>query len=236
MRKTALTLFTAAALILACGCTKPDEPDNGGGNNDPVTNYGYVDLGLPSGTLWATHNIGADNPEDFGSYFAWGETLPKDKYSWNTYLYCNGDYYTLTKYCDNPNYGNNGFTDTLTTLLPEDDAATANWGEDWRMPTISEWVELYENTNQTWTTENTVYGRKFTATNGNSLFLPAAGYRNGSGLYGTVSDGYYWSSTFCTDSPYNAWYIYFLSDEYGTYNLGRYRGRSVRPVRSAPQD
>ena len=94
-----------------------------------TTDYAYVDLGLPSGLLWATCNVGADNPEDYGDYFAWGETQPKDVvYYWSTYPYCNGSYNTLTKYCNNSNYGYNGFTDDLTILLPEDDAATANSG------------------------------------------------------------------------------------------------------------
>ena len=86
----------------------------------------YIDLGLPSGALWATCNVGADNPEDYGDYFAWGETQPKDSYSWDNYLYGSG-YNQLTKYCYDSYYGYNGFADTLTVLLPEDDAVTANW-------------------------------------------------------------------------------------------------------------
>ena len=109
----------------------------------------YVDLGLPSGLLWATCNVGATSPEDYGDYFAWGETQPKDTYEWSTYQYCNGSYNTLTKYCSNSSYGYNGFTDNLTTLLPEDDAATANWGGNWRMPTKEEFQELYNNTTVT---------------------------------------------------------------------------------------
>ena len=142
--------------------------------------HGYVDLGLPSGLLWATCNVGAETAEEYGDYFAWGETQPKDYYYWSTYQYCNGSSSTLTKYCNNSSNGYNGYTDNLTTLLPEDDAATANWGSDWRMPTNEEWQELYNNTTVTWTTRNGVDGRLFTASNGNSLFLPAAGFRNGS--------------------------------------------------------
>ena len=96
--------------------------------------HAYVDLGLPSGLLWATCNLGANNPEDYGDYFAWGETQPKDDFSWTNYQYCMGSFNTLTKYCNNPDIGYNGFIDDLTTLLPEDDAATANWGDEWRMP------------------------------------------------------------------------------------------------------
>ena len=194
--------------------------------------YVYVDLGLPSGLLWATCNVGADNPEDYGDYFAWGETQPKGTYNWSTYQYCNGSYNTLTKYCNNSSYGYNGFTDNLTTLLPEDDAATANWGSDWRMPTQEEWQELFDNTTSTWTTQNGVNGRLFTASNGNSLFLPAAGYRGSSSLYYAGSYGFYWSSSLYTDYPYYAWDSGFGSDHYYVGGNYRYSGRSVRPVRS----
>ena len=189
----------------------------------------YVDLGLPSGLLWATCNVGADNPEDYGDYFAWGETQPKDTYNWSTYQYCNGSYNTLTKYCNNYDYGYNGFTDNLTTLLPEDDAATANWGSDWRMPTKEEWQELYSNTTQTWTTQNGVNGRLFTASNGNSLFLPAAGYRWDGELGSAGSYGIYWSSSLYTDGPDLAVVLYFNS---GGTSVDFYRGYgfSVRPV------
>ncbi len=204
---------------------------NGGGDE-----HAYVDLGLPSGLLWATCNVGADNPEDYGDYFAWGETMPKDTYDWSTYQYCNGSSYTLTKYCSNSNYGYNGFTDNLTTLLPEDAAATANWGNDWRMPTKEEWQELYNNTTVTWTTQNGVNGRLFTASNGNSLFLPAAGYRYISSLDYAGSYGSYWSSSLSTGSPDGAWILYFGSDNYGMNGYGyRDYGLSVRPVRAGSQ-
>ena len=100
-----------------------------------VGNCEYIDLGLPSGTLWATCNVGATAPEDYGDYFAWGETQPKEYYNWSNYQYCNGDFDQLTKYCTDASCGYNGFTDDLTTLLSEDDAATANWGIGWRIPT-----------------------------------------------------------------------------------------------------
>ena len=198
--------------------------------------HAYVDLGLPSGLLWATCNVGADNPEDYGDYFAWGETQPKDFYDWNTYQYCMGSYNTMTKYCSNSSYGYNGFTDNLTTLLPEDDAATANWGGNWRMPTKEEWQELYNNTTVTWTTQNGVNGRRFTASNGNSLFLPAAGYRFDSSLYDTGSIGNFWSSSLYTGYPGYAWYFIFYSGNYYMYNSNRGYGQSVRAVRSARQN
>ena len=207
--------------------TTPDDGCNG---------HEYVDLGLPSGTLWATCNIGATNPEDYGDYFAWGETTTKSDYDWDTYQYCNGSYNTMTKYCTNADYGNNGFVDNQTTLFPEDDAATANWGSGWRMPTKEEWQELYNNTTVIWTTQNGVNGRLFTASNGNSLFLPAAGYRNGSSLYYAVSSGYYWSSSLYTGYPSSAWYFGFSSVNYNVNYDYRYYGFTVRPVCSLRQN
>ena len=192
--------------------------------------HAYVDLGLPSGLLWATCNVGANAPEEYGDYFAWGETTPKDTYNWGTYQYCNGSSSTLTKYCNNSSFGYNGFTDDLTTLLPEDDAATANWGSGWRMPTKAEFEELYNNTTVTWTQQNGVNGRLFTASNGNSLFLPAAGYRYGGSLYDAGSDGYYWSSSFYTENPYYAWRLGFYSGYAWVSGFYRYNGYSLRPV------
>ena len=191
------------------------------------SDHAYVDLCLPSGLLWATCNVGADNPEDYGYYFAWGETQPKDVYNWSTYQYCNGSSNTLTKYTG---------SDGLTTLLPEDDAATTNWGSDWRMPTYEEWQELLDNTTVTWTTQNGVNGQLFTASNGNSLFLPAAGYRSGSSLFDAGSDGFYWSSSLYTVGPDDAWYFYFGSDGFSVYHYYRYCGHSVRGVRSSRQN
>jgi uncharacterized protein (TIGR02145 family) len=201
-----------------------------------TTDHEFVDLGLPSGLLWATCNVGANAPDEYGDYFAWGETQPKDIYNWSTYQYCMGSNNTMTKYCSKSSYGYNGFTDNLTTLLPEDDAATANWGSDWRMPTKEEWQELNQNTTVTWTTQNGVNGRLFTASNGNSLFLPAAGYRSNSSLDYAGSIGYYWSSSLDTDDPYDAWSLDFYSVNCGMYSYYRLYGHSVRPVRSASQN
>ena len=196
--------------------------------------YQYVDLGLPSGLLWATCNIGAEAPEGYGNYYAWGETQPKTTYNWSTYQHCNGSSNTLTKYCNRSSYGYNGFTDNLTTLLPEDDAATANWGEDWRMPTHEEWQELCNNTTCNWTNLNGVIGRLFTAANGNSLFLPVAGNRYGNYLSYLGSVGCYWSSSL-KNYPGDAWSYSFSYESYG-YDSNRSYGRSVRAVRPAPQN
>ena len=200
-------------------------------NDEPA----YVDLGLPSGLLWATCNVGADSPEEYGDYFAWGETQPKDTYDWSNYQYCNGSDNTLTKYCNDSDYGYSGFTDNLTTLLPEDDVATANWGSEWRMPTKEEWQELYQNTTHTWTTQDGVNGRLFTASNGNSIFLPAAGYRSVDELYEADHFSYYWSSSIGTN-PNGAWYFDFDSVYYGVNCNYRDAGQSVRAVRSGTQN
>ena len=205
--------------------------------NHFVDGHDYVDLGLPSGTLWATCNIGATKPEEYGDYFAWGETKPKSIYDWTTYKFVNGGFDKLTKYCNNSDRGNNGFTDNLTSLESGDDAATANWGSDWCMPTKEQWKELLENTTDEWTMQNGVKGRLFTSKkNGKSLFLPAAGYRWGSGLHGDGSDGGYWSSSLYTGNPSRAWGFRFYSYYYIMGSNYRGRGRSVRAVRSARQN
>ena len=206
----------------------------------------YVDLGLPSGTLWATDDVNIDNQ---WGVFAWGETLIQPAsnwygpYNWNSYQYCNNSENTLTKYCNNSNYGYGGFTDPLTVLLPEDDAATINWGSDWRTPTIEEWMELYDNTTKSWTMSGDLV---LTASNGNSLILPSAGFFwDGycSGCYLGDWDpypGYYWSSSLYTDNPSHAWTFSFIIDFRDDYCLGyssherRGAGLSIRAVRSTP--
>ena len=199
----------------------------------------YVDLGLPSGTLWATCNIGATKPEEYGDYYAWGETSTKNVYNWTTYKYANGKYDKLTKYCNGSDYGNNGFTDNLTELQRGDDPATANWGSGWQTPSYEQWKELLANTTNEWTTQNGVKGRLFTSKkNGKSLFLPAAGGRWFDELYFVGSVGIYWSSSLYTGSPHGAWGFLFYSGSYGSLVSygGRGYGRSVRAVRSARQN
>ena len=195
--------------------------------------YGYVDLGLPSGTLWAYTNIGANSPTDYGNYYAWGETEPKETYDWTTYQYCNGSETTLTKYCNDESYGQDGYTDSLTTLEASDDAATVNWGVNWRMPTLVEMQELVDNCDTTWTTQNGINGLLFTSrSNGNSIFLPAAGERSGSSLYNAGFGGCYWSSQLFDTygESYFAMLLFISLDEYFTPYVSRYYGHSVRPV------
>ena len=204
--------------------------NGGGGGGDE---HAYIDLGLPSGLLWATCNVGSNAPEVYGDYFAWGETAPKDVYDWSTYHYCMDSSNTLTKYCNESNYGYNGFTDNLTTLEPSDDVATTNWGSDWRMPTQAEFQELLDNTTVTWTRQNGVNGQLFTAANGNSIFLPAAGFRYGGSLYD--AGGLYWSSSLSTVYTYRARLFDFYSGYYFMSSIDRSCGLSVRPVRSSGQ-
>ena len=189
----------------------------------------WVNLGLS--VRWASCNIGATAPEDYGNYYAWGETETKADYSWATYKYANGAYDKLTKYCNDASYGDDGFTDDKTTLDPEDDAAHVIWGGNWRMPTDAEWTELRNNCTWTWTTQNGVNGYLVTSeVNSNSIFLPAAGYRSDTDLYFADSYGFYRSSSRLEARPDHAWVVCFLSDGVGWGYFSRSYGQSVRPV------
>lgn len=203
-----------------------------------LDNHTWVDLGLPSGALWATCNIGANAPEEFGYYFAWGEIQPKDTYYWDTYKYCNnGNEYMLTKYCDDASFGYNNFTDNLTVLQSSDDAASTNWGDGWRMPTYEEWRELIQNTTHEVTTQHGVNGNLFTATNGNSLFLPYAGARL-DGIHDNhyENNGFYWSSSLGMDFPCSARsFTDSWNDCVMRYSY-RFYGFSIRAVRSMSQN
>ena len=229
-----------AAVFAACEKNEPSDNTNGnsvntdqndgssnsGNNNATDTNgHDYVDLGLS--VKWATCNVGATKPEEYGNYYAWGETEPKTTYSWSTYKWCNGSDDTLTKYNTNGGFGT---VDNKTLLDLSDDAARANWGGAWRMPTDEEWKELRNNCAWTWTTLNGINCYKVTGTNGNFIFLPAAGCRNNDGSYDTDEYGYYWSSSLGTDEPCKACFVYFYSDDVYRGNTYRFFGRSVRPV------
>lgn len=240
------TLEAMAALVLmmvfAMGCNKLEGPNNGGANNvggDSIVDYSgsfnghdYVDLGLPSRTLWATCNVGADVPEEYGDYFAWGETLPKDIYDWKSYKYgrFTHELYELNKYCTDSVYGINGFVDNLELLELVDDAARVCWGEGWRTPTREEWEELFRNTIGTGYTQNGVDGWLITASNGNSIFLPAAGYWWGS-EFNNFGLGIYWSGSLHTNYPNRAWGFYFNPDDsHVCGSSDRNRGQTVRAV------
>lgn len=194
--------------------------------------YEWIDLGLPSGIKWATCNLGALKPEDYGNLYAWGETETKSAYNLSTYKWASGDYNKISKYC--PIYRTSywyedGRPDGKTVLDPEDDAAHMVLGDSWRIPTDAEWTELRTTCTWTWTTENGVNGRKVTGPNGNSIFLPAT--RNEVRPYGR-----YWSSSIREDSPYHAWYVDFGSGYVYRSDYNRYYGISVRPVLGSPSE
>ena len=180
----------------------------------------YVDLGLPSGILWATCNVGADSPEEYGGYYAWGELATKSDYSWSTYRF--GESSPFSKYD----------TDGKTELELVDDVARTEWGGDWKMPTQANLQELIDNTDSVWTTQNGFKGRLFTSTvNGNSIFIPAAGDRYGTAQYGVGTSCYLWSSSLLTDHVHYGVDLNFSS---GNVNMNsdyyRCNGFSVRGV------
>lgn len=230
MKKLFYILCCSLALLFtACEKGEPSDKSNGDGSSSGSgvsKGHAYVDLGLS--VKWATCNVGAESPEDYGDYFAWGETQPKSYYDLSTYKWCEGSYDTITKYCNDSNYGT---VDNKTILELSDDAANANWGGSWRMPTKAEQEELRNKCTWTWEQKNGVNGYTVTGQNGNSIFLPAAGSRYVSSLYDAGSYGYYWSSSLYTYSSNDAFYLSFLSSNAGsTSSSSRYYGRSVRPV------
>lgn len=192
-------------------------------NYDPdgeIAGYGYVDLGLPSGLKWATCNVGATKPEEYGNYYAWGETATKSEYTADN---------SLTYGLGISELQTQGIIDGNSNLMPQHDAARANWGGSWRMPTRDEQKELLNNCTWEWTTQNGVNGCKVTGTNGNSIFLPTAGFRDGSSLGIAGEGGYYWSAT----PDYNggsAYIIFLCSDGQGMFTDSRGYGLTVRPV------
>jgi len=258
------------SLVAFASCSDDDKDspssengENGNGNVSAVSvfksgtenGHDYVDLGLTSGTRWATANVGAKTPQDYGNYYAWGETTTKEVYNWENYKYANGEYDQLTKYCNSSSYGNNGFTDSKTTLDLSDDAAAANWGGKWRMPTVAQQEELLDQCYWVWTESYNgsdvkgyiVYKAKTSSDKGVKIyegetpsssyklsdahiFLPAAGCRFGGDLRSAGSDGGCWSSSLSTGVPSSAWYVFFSSDGVYNYYGVRYIGWSVRAV------
>ena len=230
MKKTA-KLFFIAILLLTCVHVSAQKK------------HKYVDLGLPSGTMWATCNLGANNPEDYGDYLAWGENTPKAKYNWSNYKFCKGSNKTLTRNCNNPKFGYNGFIDNYYGLNGGDDPACHNWGLGWHIPSIEHWEELYNNTTSTWTCRNGVYGMLFTGRNGKSIFLPAAGYRTDGELNLAGSNCVYWSDAILSwysrdkqdygrfdNTPSRAMLVGFKSDRFYQGNDERCYGLPVRPI------
>ena len=185
-----------------------------GGSSDPGEEV--VDLGLPSGLQWRSMNVGASKPEDYGDYFAWGETSPKASYTNSNYKYRSSDIY------------GDGIGKKGTVLIPEDDAATVNVGSDWRTPKFSEWKELKEKCTWTWTTRNGVKGMQVTGPSGKSIFLPAGGCYGSSVTY-RGTQGHYWSASYGSD----IWAedVEFMSTDVNYGLVDRCIGRSIRPVK-----
>ena len=202
------------------------------GNADAQQKHEYVDLGLPSGTLWATCNVGAANPWDYGDYFAWGEIETKTYYEWAYYKYANGNWNKLTLYCNKYSSGNKYFHDTRTTLEKFDDVAYINWGSDWCMPTQMQCQELKDKCSWTWTSRNNKNGYEVKGPNGNTIFLPAGGNYFGKENEHVGEYGSYWLSSIDTISPHNAHILWFTSTDISGSEHPRFKGLSVRPVRN----
>ena len=182
------------------------------GEEDNIINgYEYVDLALPSGLKWAVHNVGASAAEDYGDYYAWGEIETKDSYTQqNSVTY--------------------GMPMEDISGDPQYDVARALWGETWRLPTRDEQKELLDNCTWEWTSQNGVNGYLVTGSNGNSIFLPAAGYKENSSHTEVGEYGYYWSSTPQSNSNLGAYYLYMSSSSKLSYYYARVAGQSVRAV------
>ena len=235
---------TDAAFALAQIIQKLEELKGsiGGGGTTPSP-VEYVDLGLPSGLKWAKCNLGASKPSDYGDWYAWGEIEVKNKWAiWEFYKWMQAgqsDWKYITKYtiADGETgaiwYDSSGnfIGDNKTVLDAADDAATANLGSPWRMPTADEFKELIDNCTWIWTTQDGVEGYQVDGPNGNAIFLPIAGYYEGSVLKEAGSQGRYWLSSLYSLESYNAGYLFFDSGDYGRLYYYRYCGFSVRPVR-----
>ena len=234
---------TSAAAALAQIIQKLEDLKGsiGGGGTTPSP-VDYVDLGLPSGLKWAKCNLGASKPSDYGDYYAWGETAPKADFTWDTYKWMQAGhshwrYITKYTFADGQTggiwYDSAGafIGDNKTVLDAADDAATANLGSPWRMPTKVEIAELITKCTWTWTTQDGVNGYQVDGPNGNAIFLPAAGYRKVSGLKYAGSQGYCWSSSLSTTESNCAYSLDLHSDRYLIARTYRYFGYTVRPVR-----
>lgn len=231
MKKILLFLVSITLTFVFISCGDGDNNDNGDDKDEPVTyeEHDYVDLGLPSGTLWATCNVGASVPEDYGDYFAWGETKPKKVYNWSTYKWCtpgvNNWFDRLNKY---NTLSETGTVDDKYELDPGDDAAYVNWGPSWRMPTKAQFDELYWRCSRHWTTRNGVDGMLVTGPNGNTIFLPATGYRYDDKLKDDGFSGYYWSRMIYTNVPWNGCSESFNMEKWSWESYTRDCGFAVR--------
>lgn len=191
----------------------------------PLTPNAAVDLGLPSGSLWSSKNIGASSENDNGYYFAWGETSEKDIYGWETFRHANGSFNTMKKYCDKPSYGS---VDNKFILDDADDAAHVILGDKWHTPSSKELQELIDNCTWKWESRNGKYGWKITGSNGNSIFLPAAGAYSAYRLANVNESGRYWCSDM--ESTHSAFGLRFNNMTYEIVDDTKFYGRPIRPV------
>ena len=229
-----MSMAVCSMTLVSCG--DDDEEKIASSVSGNYNGYMYVDLGLPSGTLWATMNVGAYKPEDYGYYLAWGETKPKSEYKLENYFDFYYDdlrgYYCVSSKSKYKADGN-------VELLPEDDAAYVNWGEGWRMPTNAQFEELKTQCEWKGVNYNGVDGFLVKSkSNKNVLFLPSAGYHQGDHMWGSPL-GYYWSRSLDASNTSSAWYLSFTAG--GTGHMmpelfkrqSRCSGQSVRPVRAS---
>ena len=218
MNKLTTLLMASAIALTATSCGGDSEPeiiDNSTTNvNVTINGHKFVDLGLPSGTLWAETNVGASTPYEDGDYFAWAETKPKSRYS-----------------LDNQKSNVNKYKDGKTTLDAADDAATANWGSSCRMPTTTEMKELKDKCTWTWKSNyNGASGYLVKGSNGNSIFLPATGLRDEEDFVFHGTEGNYWSSQTLKIGKYDAEFLSFSNDDFDIAYSNSYMGYTVRPV------
>lgn len=228
-----LTAPLAVCALLSASANTNRNASTAKKTNVSVSNHPSVDLGLPSGKLWATYNVGASKPEECGFYFSWGEIKPKGEFTWATYKLGVADKYDnlkqLTKYSIGTLY--DGSKDKRNTLLLADDAAATNFGKGWRIPTEAECRELVENCTWTWEKVNGVEGSKVTGKNGKSIFLPATGLYTDNTLRSEGKHGIYWSSTLDVNYEVNAVVINVSQDNYAVKTCFRYGGLPIRAVR-----
>lgn len=235
MKHSFRNLFAITCMALSftlSSCSDDDEGDDvtpdqeQAGGSECLVDVEAVDLGLPSGTRWAPFNLGAEDANDFGDLVSWGETEPKSYYYYDTYKYWDAESREWLKYTD----AGKRFLD------PDDDAATVNWGSDWCMPTIAQWEELKVECDWTWREADDVNslsaGYTVTSkTSGNSIFLPAAGFRiDADYLIDGNYYGYYWASELYPNYDESGAVFTICSERYYTYEMSRWSARSVRAV------
>ena len=241
MRRIVYCMIAALPLI-SCGSKSSDnyeDDDDSATTEDASSSWlgdkecadvpGAVDLGLS--VLWSDRNVGASSPSDYGGYYAWGETSTKSYYDWDTYQYFHDQDGNGVPFDSNWNIQTNELANIGSNIAGTGcDVARQAWGGGWKLPTKAQWGELKNRCTWTWTTEGGHSGYKVTGPNGNSIFLPAAGYRYGTSSYSVGSYGYYWSATLNESSTHYAWNLYFDSGGHYMYDDYRSHGHTVRPV------